>query len=206
MKKQNSNRVEAAALLPDFDNLPGDLQATYEAFHLGLTHDCPLGQIDVAGLHFPGYNEVIETNNAGQQVRTPGTGTVNRVVTRQHFDALVEVLPRLVIRFTSPRTDEPGTGQNVGDPVSRRKGYLIKIPDERMIAGATAHGRQLKPYVKQEGDEPAAKFMFFLHAPDGLRHQRFVSIADNGLDWPSREEEEVIHVHAKHSPDDPALD
>ena len=178
-----TTRVSAAQLAPDFNDLPGELELTEHSFWLGVTADCPRGQIDVAGLHFPKAEEQIVLNAAGKQVRVPVIGALNRKVTRLHFEELVKVLPRLVIRPSKPVAQD-GSGENTGDPIERAKGRLIKIPDEKMIAGASEHGRRLEPYVKQPGDRPATEFMFFIHAPSGKRGVEYQTIAEAGLEWP----------------------
>ena len=152
-------------------------------FWLGLTQDCPQGQIDVAGLHFPRNEEEIVTNEAGKQVRVPQHGAINMTVTKFHFEELVRLLPRLVIRFKKVVTKDE-SGENTGDPIQRAKGHLVKIPDEKMVAGAAEHGRRLKPYVKQPGDRPATDYMYFLHAPQNVRGTHYQTIADVGLEWP----------------------
>ena len=93
-----------------------------------------------------------------------------------------------VIRPNKIRNSDE-TGENIGDPVQRAKGQLIKIPDEKMIAGAADSGRRLKPYVKQPGDRPATEFMYFLHAPDKVRGNKYQTISEVGLEWPGAIEE-----------------
>lgn len=178
-----TTKVAASHLAPDFNNIPGELNLATHTFWLGVTADCPRGQIDVAGLHFPKAEEQIVINSAGKQVRVPVIGAINATVTRLHFEELIKVLPRLVIRPTKPVLQD-GSGQNTKDPIERAKGRLIKIPDEKMIAGATASGRRLEPYVKQPGDRPATEFMFFVHAPKGVRGTEYQTIAEAGLEWP----------------------
>lgn len=178
-----STKVAASRLAPDFNNLPGELDLRNHTFWLGVTADCPCGQIDVAGLHFPKAEEQIVINAAGKQVRVPVIGALNATVTRLHFEEMIRVLPRLVIRPVK-QVLQDGSGQNTKDPIERAKGRLIKIPDEKMIAGATTHGRRLNPYVKQPGDRPATEFMFFVHAPNGKRGVEYQTIADTGLEWP----------------------
>ena len=181
--------VNPTTLAPDWDNLPGEIVAEEYPFWIGVTADCPRGQIDVAGLHFPKVEEEITTNHTGQQVRVPKVGTVNKTVTKRHFLALVKVLPRLVIR-QSHAVEEPtdGSGKNIGDPAERAKGRLIKIPTEDQILGIDGQ-RKLAPYVKQPGDRPASEFMFFTYAPDGLHGSQIRTIAEAGLEWPEEIEE-----------------
>ena len=178
-----TTKVSASQLAPDFNNLPGELELTEHTFWLGVTAGCPRGQIDVAGLHFPKAEEQIVINAAGKQVRVPVIGAINKTVTRLNFEELVKVLSRLVIRPSKPVLQD-ASGLNIGDPIERAKGRLIKIPDEKMIAGATASGRRLEPYIKQPGDRPASEFMFFIHAPSGKRGVEYQTIAEVGLEWP----------------------
>jgi len=179
-----TTHVDPTKLAPDFENIPGELMASEYTFWLGVTPDCPRGQIDVAGLHFPKSEERILINDAGKQVRVPEHGAINMTVTKHHFEELVRLLPRLVIR-PSKVVKQDGSGENIGDPVQRAKGRLIKIPDEKMLAGASDSGRRLKPFVKQPGDRPATEFMYFIHAPTGKREHEYQTIADAGLEWPA---------------------
>lgn len=178
--------VDPSKLAPDFENIEGEIVANEHTFWLGVTVDCPRGQIDVGGLHFPKNEEDIIVNDSGKQVRVPKHGTINKTVTKRHFDELVKVLPRLVIRPNKVR-HEDGSGKNTGDPVQRAKGRLIKIPSKKMLADAEASGRALKPYVKRPGDRPASEFMYFIHAPTGHRSpdDRYQTIATVGLEWPA---------------------
>jgi len=178
-----TTKVAAARLAPDFNNLPGETHTSEHTFWLGITADCPRGQIDVAGLHFPKSEEKIVINDAGKQVRVPVFGSINAKVTKFHFEELVKVLPRLVIR-PSKSILQDASGQNTGDPVQRVKGRLIKIPDAKMIAGYAEHGRKLEPYIQQPGDRPATEFMYFIHAPKGVRGTEYQPIAETGLEWP----------------------
>jgi hypothetical protein len=182
--KTKTTSVDPSLLAPDFDNLPGELIAEEYTFWLGVTSDCPRGQIDVAGLHFSKSEEEIVINDAGKQVRVPKHGTLNMTVTKHHFEELLKVLPRLVIRPSKAVTQD-GSGENTGDPVQRAKGKLIKIPDDKMIAGVAESGRRLKPYVRRPGDRPATEFMYFMHAPEGVRGLNYQTIAEAGLEWPA---------------------
>lgn len=181
--KNKTTSVDPSLLAPDFDNIDGPLVAEEYNFWLGLTADCPQGQIDVAGLHFPRSEEDIVFNEAGKQVRVPKHGTLNTTVTKYHFEELVRLLPRLVIRLRNAPAKEDG-GENTGDPVQRMKGHLVKIPDAKAVTEAAAHGRTLKPYIKQPGDRPATDYMYFLHAPTGVRGAEIQTISDIGLEWP----------------------
>ena len=189
---KNTHHVDADALRPDFESHEGLAVAEDYPFWLGLTADCPVNQIDVAGLHFPKAEESIVINNEGKQVRVPVLGALNYQVTREHFDALVATLPRLVIRFTDkePEVDNDGSGVNIGDPIKRaRKGYLIKIPTKKTIADAAESGQRKKPYIRKPGDRPAMDFMYFQHVADKQRANNYQTIADAGLEWPEELEQ-----------------
>ena len=186
-----TTKVDPARLAPDFDNLPDEFIAEEHTFWLGVTSNCPCGQIDVAGLHFPRSEERLTKNEADQQVRVPEHGTINATVTKHHFTELMKVLPRLVIRPSKVLHEERGTGENTKDPAQRIKGKLIKIPDAKMLAGALEGGRKLKPYVQQPGDRPATEFMYFIHAPNGQRghESERLPISEVGLEWPAELQE-----------------
>jgi len=186
--KNKTTTVDPSRLAPDFDNIPGELIAEEFPFWLGVTADCPRGQIDIAGLHFPKKEEDIVVNDAGKQVRVPQHGAINFTVTKYHFEELCRLLSRLVIR-PHKVVNQDEAGENIGDPVQNSKGRLIKIPDDKMLAGASESGRRLKPYVKQPGDRPATEFMYFLHAPDKVRGTKYQTISEVGLEWPGEIEE-----------------
>tara|TARA_R100000458_G_scaffold11201_1_gene8959 strand:+ start:3998 stop:4630 length:633 start_codon:yes stop_codon:yes gene_type:complete len=201
-QKTKTTTVDPSVLAPDFDNIPGELVAEEYPFWLGVTADCPRGQIDVAGLHFPKKEEDIILNDAGKQVRVPQHGALNFTVTKHHFEELVRLLSRLVIR-PHKVIDADGTGENIGDPVQNSKGRLIKIPDDKMLAGASESGRKLKPYVKQPGDRPATEFMYFIYAPDKVRGNKYQTIAEIGLEWPGTLDEEVVEEPKPSIPKEP---
>lgn len=188
--KTTPNKITPGALAPDFDNLPGEIIATEKTFWLGVTDDCPRGQIDIAGLHFPKMEEDIRVDKrTGKQTRVAVQGTINATVTKLHFDALVDLLPRLVIRQGRNAPERTG-GEDIGDPIQQAKGRIVKIPDAKMMVGAEGPGRRLAPYVKQPGDRPATEFMFFIHAPDGHRGHSPKTISETGIEWP----EDVVPV------------
>ena len=176
-KSNQTTKVDAASLRPDFDNYEGLAVAEDFPFWLGLTSDCPVNQIDVAGMHFPKAEESIVINNE---------------VSREHFNALCEVLPRLVIRFTDkePEVVEDGSGVNTGDAIKRaRKGYLIKVPTEKTMENALEAGQKRKPYVRRPGDKPAMDYMYFQHVADKHRGNVYQTISEAGLEWPAELEE-----------------
>lgn len=171
MSKNATTKINPSALLPNFKEHPGAAIAEEHPFWLGLTSDCPINQLDIAGLHFPKAEEEIVVNPAGKQVRVPVHGALNYHVSRKHFDDLVKVLPRVIIR-----------GAGAG-------GRKFIIPDEKKIADAAVHGRQVKPYVRQPGDRPATDFMYFVHVPDKNRGRDYQTVSTVGLEWPAALEE-----------------
>lgn len=184
--KTNKNKVSVAALEPNFAELPDEIQVFEKTFWLGLSADCPRGQIDVAGLHFPKLEEEIKRNQAGKQVRNPVIGCINKTVTRAHFDALVKALPRYIIR--------PHKDADLDDPKSLAKGKLIKLPDPEAVHEGPEMRRKLKPYVQRPGDRPATEFMFFMHAPSGKRGNEYQTIAEaGGLEWPDDEKNDSVN-------------
>lgn len=199
--KAETTHVDPSKLQADFDSYEGLAVMEEHPFWMGLTADCPINQIDVGGLHFPKMEEEIVINNAGKQVRVPVVGALNYHVTRENFDALIEVLPRIVIRFTEPEIEEDENamgpdGQNTGQPRRVRRGYLVKIPtkeqieaNEKDIRDNGGRGRRLRRYVRQPSDRPASEFMFFQHVADKRRGHNYQTIAEEGLNWPEVLEE-----------------
>ena len=170
-KNTLTTKIDPEKLLPSFGDHPGAAIAEEHPFWLGLTADCPINQLDIAGLHFPKSEEEIVTNPAGRQVRVPVHGALNFHVNKKHFDDLVKVLPRVIIR-----------GAGAG-------GRKFIIPNEKNIADATTNGRVVKPYVRHPGDRPATDFMYFIHIPEKHRGREYVTISDVGLEWPAALEE-----------------
>lgn len=198
--RAKTTRIDPKDLAVDFDSFEGLAVLEEHPFWLGLTADCPVNQIDVAGLHFPKAEEEIKINAAGKQIRNPVHGALNFHVTRQHFDALCEVLPRLVIRFTDKGIEEPpekdAAGVITGAPLVVRRGYLVKIPTAAQIAEREeeiqrmgGRGRKLRPYMRDPRDVPASRFMYFQHVPNKMRGNEFSTIEEDGLEWPEVLEE-----------------
>jgi hypothetical protein len=157
--------------------------------------ECPIGQINVAGLNFPKRNEIFMAdplNPGGQKIRVPSIGGLHKTITQDHILALREILPRLIIRFSGVETaqqEEVGTGTNIGHKFKRGvKAKLVKIPTPAQIVSARENGTKVPRYVREHGDRPAAEYMFFKLCLDQNAPRRELTppetIATGGIFWP----------------------
>ena len=199
--ENRTTHVGGELLVPKFDELPGVTGGDEHAYWMGVTPDCPIAQINIAGLNFPKRNEIFMVdpiNPGGQKIRVPAIGGLHKKVTQDHILALREVLPRLVIRFAAAQPEqkeEPGTGQNTGHVFKRGvKAELVIIPTPAQIVKAkkevekTGKNIRIPRYSRDVGDRPAADFMFFklcLNQEDPRRELTVPeTIRVGGIFWP----------------------
>lgn len=187
--------VDGHLLVPNFDELPGVCLGDEHAYWMGLTPECPIGQIDIVGLNFPKRNEIFVVDPlkpGGQKIRVPAIGGLHQKITQDHILGLREALPRLVIRFAnaeSEQQEERGTGKNTGDAFKRGvRAKLVKIPTPAQVADAIKNGTRIPRYVREAGDKPAADFMFFKLCLNQETPRRELTppetIAKGGIFWP----------------------
>jgi len=100
-------------------------------------------------------------------------------------------LRRTVIRFLDDagQTEEPGTGQNVGDNhVRPRRGQIITIPTDEDIEDRGRRGKPTNAYRPHPNDVPAARYMFAQICDDqdkGSRGEYYPdTLETTGLSWP----------------------
>lgn len=194
-----SRRVVAAAppaqkvapdkLRPDISANVGVAARTF-LFWIGVTADCPVEHIDMAGENFPKVSEDLLRERDGSVRRVPRMGALIRMDARK-FERLQERLTRTVVRmYDDPgEKDEPGTGENMGDMHRRpRRGAIITIPTEEDLKSREARGMPARRYQAHTGDRPASEFMYCVLCRDQKAGERTdtrpATIAEVGLDNP----------------------
>lgn len=182
-------------LVPDLSKHRASVEST-RFYWVGVTPDCPVRFVDLAGINFPAHNEnlIPDPSRPGRKKRQPVVGAIVPM-NAEKIDQIRERLARTVIRFTDDKgqKEEPGTGQNLGDLARRpRRGYLITIPREEDVAAREKAGRPTRRYMQQPGDQPAARYMFAklcTNQTTGNRGDEYPDVLEQtGLDWPGDEE------------------
>lgn len=190
--ESQSTHIPGASLRADIDQHSA-AQIVSLKFWVGVLPSSPVESIDCAGVNFPKVSELLVPPADGSRYmrRIPKVGAVT-ILTEKHITELMERLPRLVIRFREQpsQMQEPGTGQNLGDPVVRgRRGFLITIPREEDLELARSKGRAVRPYVRQKWDEPAADYMYARVCTDQNTGNFFDEVpkplSETGLEWPA---------------------
>jgi hypothetical protein len=191
-KPEAKHKVKGAALVPDFSGDGAGVEARY-TYWVGVTPNCPVEGIDVAGINFPKLNErlIPDPSRKGGHRRVPVIGALV-TLTERHVRALTERLPRKVMRFLDNdegEREEQGTGQNLGDlHVRPRKGFPLEIPTKAECDQRASKGKPTKAYQPRKGDEPAARYMFAQLCADQDKPARgdfYPDVLENtGLDWP----------------------
>lgn len=188
-------KMPGKSLVPDLERHRGSVDRSFW-YWIGVTPSCPVEHIDIAGENFPKVNELISKDRTGKQQRIPVIGALVKL-TEGKIRKMREKLSRLVIRFRADagQHDEPGTGENLGDPHIRpRKGFVITIPTDEEIQAKTAAKLPARRYVQQANDEPAARYMFAVLCGDQERGNRGDFYPEplevTGLDWPEEMTEE----------------
>jgi hypothetical protein len=180
------------------DKLIPDLNDHKEAmseevfFWIGLTMECPVENITIAGIRLSKTQErvVRSKSDPKKHDRFPVYGGIARM-TRSRFDQFCEVMSRTVFRFhsTDPVIEEPGTGQNMGDVHTQaRRGYPIQIPSAKLIAERKALGKGVRPYRASSLDEAAAYYVYARECQNQKRPQREqdqpATLDVTGIVWP----------------------
>lgn len=187
-------KIAGASLVPDLDKSrkDGGVSRSYK-YWVGVTPNCPVQYITMAGICFPKINENLVDDPMGGTIkrRIPVVGaivTLNEVQMRR----LLKKLPLTVVRFTdadSGTQEEPGTGKNIGDVHQQpRRGQLITIPTKDEIDQRIATNKATREYTPQPNDVPAARFMFAQLCGDQERGSRGdfypETLETAGLEWP----------------------
>ena len=192
--------IDGSSLSADLDGpLKGSLSQYY--YWVGVLPTCPVESVDIAGINFPKLNENVidDPSRTGRSRRVPVIGSIT-ILTEDKIRLLREKLPRQVVRFldggagAGGAKEETGTGQNLGDlHVRPRKGYMVRIPTDQQIKERRERGRSSRHYVRQKGDEPAAKYIFAMLCEDQDKPDRGDFYPDplevTGLEWPEKIED-----------------
>jgi len=180
-----------ADLLAPLDNY-GKESVAVAAFWLGVVPQCATPFIRCGGISFPKMNELLVSNPNQQsgKARIPVIGGLHGSITQEMIDNIKEHMKRLVIRFDeAPRPCDRIVSHQGIEALSAfepRKGRIVTIPRKRDIEMTREEGRIIRPYVRQQFDEPAAKYMFMQPCVDQDRPQRGgfypACIPETGLD------------------------
>lgn len=161
-------------------------------YWVGLVPECPIDVLDCSGINFPKRNEKLYADpmQTGETKRAPVRGSLVWL-TEDHIVRLRERVGRMVIRHLSDsgQREEPGTGENRGDPVRRpRRGEVIRVPTETQVAEARRQGRPINLYVPEpQRDVPAARYMFCVRMDEDERSADKCPppLEVTGLEWPA---------------------
>lgn len=191
--KASKTRIAGSDLVPNLEQ-NRELKGVNHSskYWVGVTPSCPVEHIDICGINFPKVNELIVDDPMRTSVkkRVPVIGSVVEL-TAQKIQMMRERLPRTVIRFLDDQgvTNEPGTGQNIGDNhVRPKRGHVITIPTDSEIDERRKKNKGLRTYTPSKNDVPAARFMFAVLCEDQERGSRGDFYPDvletTGLEWP----------------------
>jgi hypothetical protein len=177
-KNNQKDLLPGSDLLAQLDQY-GDESIAVAAFWLGVVPQCPTPFIRCGGLSFPKMNEIFVVNpnaNRGKS-RVPVIGGLHGSVTELMIENIKEHMKRLVIRFSeAPRECDiilPHQSiESVTGDYTPRRGKIVTIPRKKDVEEAREAGRIIKPYVRREFDEPAAKYMFMQPCVEQERPQR----------------------------------
>ena len=172
-RQTKSTRIDGASLRPDLDRNRASVETTC-AYWVGLTHDCPMDVIDVAGVHFP-KNNGEQTMIDGRTKLVPCHGTLVHL-TRDKIESLRNKLPLTVIRWSA------------GENVEKRTASLVKIPSPEDIAERQKLNRPIVRYTQSKHDVAAVDYMYCVLCEDQQDPDRGgkppKTIAESGLEWP----------------------
>jgi hypothetical protein len=185
--EKKPTRVDGKDLVPDISKISLRAGTSHRyTFWCGLMDNCPVNQIDVAGISFvKTTDKVINDLASGTTRRIPQPGGLFRIDGHQ-YKKLIDRLKYIVIRFDNqPEIQNvPGEGENTGDPARRaKKAHLITIPREKDIKAKEEAGLPVHRYHPSPNDEAAAKYMYAQYCPNGQRTGEVIgSLADVGID------------------------
>lgn len=187
-------KISGSSLVPDIEKSrkDGGVMRSYK-YWVGVTPNCPVSYITMAGICFPKINENLIDDPMGGSVkrRIPVVGaivTLNEMQMRR----LLKRLPQTVVRFIdfdAGTMEEPGTGKNIGDVHQQpRRGQLITIPTKEEVEQRLASNKATRDYTPSPSDVPAARFMFAQLCGDqklGSRGDFYPETLETaGFDWP----------------------
>lgn len=180
-------RIPGSAFVTDLrKNVLGTTKAY--RYWVGLTPDCPLGDISCAGLSFPKTND--DLYNVQGEMRTQRSVKIGAItfIDAARLQLLKDRLPRLVIRFGQPPVGSLNVGDQIANPQPRRAGSLHEIPTPAEVKERRDMKAPTLEYNYQQGDENAAKYMFMVLCPDqeaGKQGDKIPQTLDQtGVIWP----------------------
>jgi len=192
-KKGKTTRFSGESLMPNIGEHRHNAGVTKEfRYWVGVMPSCPVESLDLAGINFPKVNEklIADPLRTHKKKRKPVVGALVWL-TETKIRAMIERLPRTIIRFTDDpgQHEEPGTGQNIGDVAVRpRKGHVVTIPTAKDVAARRAKNKAVNTYTPRDGDEPAGRYMFAVLCEDQDNPERGDYYPDpietTGIEWP----------------------
>lgn len=181
-KKKKATTIAGRDLTPQLDAPEMAAVSIHRsAYWCGLVADAPVDQLTCAGINF--QKATIYNANGGQHQRL---GSIERMDAEQ-VELLQSRLSRLVVRVVGGGRDDPGPvdkmrskredgvgpQQGVEDMARGRRnrwgnkrGYVITIPNAEEIEQRKKLGRPTMAYVRQDGDEPASRYMYAIRCED----------------------------------------
>ncbi len=180
--------VPATEFMPHPDKVRTQTRYRY---WVGLTPDCPVNNLTMAGLSFPKINErlVADPRRTGEKRRVPVIGALVWI-DRQAMECIREQIPRTIMRMLAPVEENTRNMETVSDNVTKpQRGHLITIPSQEQIQQALEDGSPINHYnYDEQKDVPAARYMFAHLCEDQSNPQRGEFYPDTldktGLQWP----------------------
>lgn len=187
-------RIEGSKLMPDpMLGTAGGSTKRFK-FWIGVIPECPREHIDICGVHFPKITAKVKPSalTPGLTDRVPQIGAIVEL-TEDKFSAIMERIPRTVIRFLDGNAEVNQERGELGEDIQRRKGHIITIPTEEELEQRRKAGRSAREYIKRPGDVGAAAFIFMHLCKDQDRGERGSSypytLDTSGAHWPDQIED-----------------
>lgn len=170
-------------------------------FWVGLMLTAPLQQVTVGGVAFSKGTETLLPPDPGdtKRRRAPVHGSIVKL-DKRGFERLADRVSRTVVRVQEVgRKNEPGTGENTGQPHERAlKATPIQIPTDEEVRIAQEKGRVPRLYTPHAGDVPIANLLYVeacANQQPGVMQGKIGStmpppLSETGLVWPGAEPEE----------------
>lgn len=192
-KKRKTTVFSPDQLAPDLDARRNPTLSSTHYYWVGLLPKAPVTNVSLAGINFPIANQklVDDPSSPGNKARIPVVGAILELNEHQILK-LQDRLSRTVIRFTEARSVlDDGIGEDIGDELPVRKGFLITIPTEADQKALRERGKAVRDYVAHPNDEPIRDYVYAVPCSSIDEARRKASLGDypqplseTGLEWP----------------------
>jgi len=192
-KFDDMSKIGGSDLVMDFTDPSYSKKASRVFIYwVGLMPDAPVEALTLAGNSWPKITKVRRPNpdRSGDDVFMPVIGALARFDERT-IHLIAKKLPWTVFRFQEEKAEanEPGTGQNIADVAKQpSRGHVITAKNPEEIAALREQGRPAYEYRAQEGDHPAARYLFAQLCPNQkapARGEYYPDVLEvTGLSWP----------------------